>query len=394
MKPENFYTGLRKSTEAHRPTVTVGNEGMFRGADHFAIQGAVDYVARQGGGVVHLLPGKYILRNAIFLPSSVMLMGSGDETVLEKHASKTVALVEDCDWYSWSVAVEDAAGFAVGDGIMLSSRRIDEGKSLQVAMHTITGIEGNRLYLDSLTRMNHWLDFDAKVTSLHSLIDAQKVNNILIRNLRLVGNGANNEQLDGNYGAAIFMQECEKVDIKNVTIDDFNGDGISWQIVHDVIVRNCGITNMASLGLHPGSGSQRPVMRDNKISDCNIGIFWCWGVTHGIAENNDINHCNVAISTGHRDNDNIIRGNTISGSGECGIYFRPERSADHTSNRVLIEHNSINAPINTTAISVARGAEDTIIRNNKITVPDAANAIVIDDEAVRTVVEENEIDCC
>jgi hypothetical protein len=389
MKPENFYTGFRKSTEAHLPTVTVGiNDGMFRGSDHFAIQAAVDHAARQGGGTVQILSGRYILRNAIFLPSFVTLTGCGDETILEKHASKTVALAEDCDWYSWSVAVEDASGFAVGDGIMLSSRRIDEGKSLQVAMHTITGIEGNRLFLDRIARMNHWLEFDAKVTSLHSLIDAQKVQNIAIKNLCLVGNRDANERLDGNYGAAIFMQEGENVDIQNVTIENFNGDGVSWQIVHDVRVENCVITNMASLGLHPGSGSRRPVMRGDKISDCKIGIFWCWGVTHGIAEDNDIDHCNVAISTGHRDNDNIIRNNRISNSTESAIYFRPERSAAHTSNRVLVEENIIECSGDVNGISVARGAEDTIIRRNKI---DAAKAIVIDDEAVRTVVEENEV---
>jgi len=389
MKPENFYTDLRKSSMTHLPIVTVGiNEGMFRGADHFAIQAAVDYAARQGGGTVQILPGKYFLRNALFLPSFVALIGSGDETILEKHTSKTVALAEDCDWYSWSVAVEDATSFAVGDGIMLSSRRIDEGKSLQVAMHTITGIEDNRLFLDCIARMNHWLEFDAKVTSLHSLIDAQNSHDFAIKNLRLAGNRDANERLDGNYGAAIFMQEGENVDIQNVTIENFNGDGISWQVVHDVRVENCVITNMASLGLHPGSGSQRLVMRGNKISNCNIGIFWCWGVCNGIAEDNDIDHCNVAISTGHRDNDNIIRGNRISDSTEFAIYFRPERSAAHTSNRVLIEGNSIECDADVTGISVARGAEDVIIRGNKIK---ATKAIVIDDEAVRTVVEKNEV---
>jgi len=390
MKPENFYTGACKSIEAHLPTVTVGiNEGMFRGADHFAIQSAVDYVAQQGGGTVHILPGKYILRNAIFLPSFVTLMGSGNETIFKKQDSTTVALAEDCDWYSRSVAVEDASNFAVGDGITLSSQRIDEGKSLQIALHTITGIEGNRLYLDSIARMNHWIDFDAKITSTHSLIDAQKVHGFAIKNLRLAGNRDKNERLDGNYGAAIFMQECENVEIRNVTIDDFNGDGISWQIVHDVLVENCNISNMAVLGLHPGSGSQRPVMRNNKIRNCDVGIFWCWGVCNGIAENNHITGSKKhGISTGHRDNDNILRGNTISGSGEAEIYFRPERSADHTSNRVLIEDNIIESSADVPGISVARGTQDTLIRRNKI---NAAKAIVIDDEAMRTVVEENEI---
>lgn len=394
MKPENFYTGFRKPVEVQLPVVTVGiNDGMFRGADHFAIQGAVDYVGQHGGGTVHLLPGHYILRNAIVLPSFVTLLGSGEETILEKHASQTVELAEDCDWYSWSVVVKDASSFAIGDGITISSKCIDGGAGTQTTLHTVTGVEGNRLSLGSLPRVNHWVGNDAKVTSTHSLIDIQKANDVAIKNLRLEGNSAQTEKLDGNFGAAIFMQDCENVQVRDVTINDWNGDGISWQIGHDVQVENCTISDMAVLGLHPGSGSQRPVMRNNTINNCDIGIFWCWGVCNGIAENNQIaNSKKHGISTGHRDNDNIIRGNTISNSGECGIYFRPERSADHTSNRVLIEHNSINAPANSTAISVVRGAEDTIIRRNKITVQDAANAIVIDDEAVRTVVEGNEID--
>lgn len=393
MKPENFYTGLRKPVEAHLPVATVGiTEGMFRGMDHFAIQGAVDYVARQGGGTVQILPGKYILRNAIFLPSFVTLIGSDGETILLKHPSQTVDIAEDCDWYSWSVVVKDASGFATGDGITISSKCIDGGEGTQTTLHTIIGVEGNRLFLGSQPRVNYWLGNDAKVTSAHSLIDIQKASDIVIKNLRIEGNHAQTAKLDGNYGAAIFMQDCENVQVQDVAIHDWNGDGISWQIGHDVLVENCDISNMAVLGLHPGSGSQRPVMRNNKIHNCDIGIFWCWGVCNGIAENNQIsNITRHGISTGHRDNDNIIRGNTISGCGEAGIYFRPERSADHTSNRVLIEDNSINAPANTSAISVARGAEDTIIRNNKITVPEKEKASVIDDTAVRTVVEGNAI---
>ncbi|GIS58084.1 MAG: hypothetical protein CM1200mP2_03090 [Planctomycetaceae bacterium] len=40
-----------------------------------------------------------------------------------------------------------------------------------------------------------------------------------------------------------------------------NGDGISWQICHDVVVENCHSHDNADLGLHPGSGSQRPLIR-------------------------------------------------------------------------------------------------------------------------------------
>jgi hypothetical protein len=36
-------------------------------------------------------------------------------------------------------------------------------------------------------------------------------------------------------------------------------------ICHDVIVENCTSAGHTGLGLHPGSGSQRTVMRNNRL---------------------------------------------------------------------------------------------------------------------------------
>lgn len=60
-----------------RLTVTVGPEKAdLVGTDHKVLQAAVDYVARLGGGTVHILPGTYRLRNAVYLQSRVRLLGS------------------------------------------------------------------------------------------------------------------------------------------------------------------------------------------------------------------------------------------------------------------------------------------------------------------------------
>lgn len=392
MKPKGTYSGSSRSAESHSPVVTVGiDDGMFRGNDHFAIQAAVDCVTAQGGGTVRILPGEYTLRNAIFLSSHVTLEGSGDATLLKKGASTSVPITEDCDWYQWHITIDDVSPFAVGDGITVSSKRTDGGRDPQFSVHTITGIEENRLYIDRIARMNHWLPNDPQVTSTHSLIDVQNAHDFCIRNLRLDGNRANNTNINGNYAAAIFMQECEDVRIHNVTIEHYNGDAISWQIVHDVHVENCVIRDMADLGLHPGSGSQRSIMRDNKISHCKYGIFWCWGACQGLAERNNIDSCTFGISTGHRDNDNIIRHNHISNSTDSAIHFRDERSPKHTSDRILIEDNAIYGKLKTQGIVVARGCEDVVIRRNHIRMEDTEKAIVIAATAARTILEENEL---
>ena len=38
--------------------------------------------------------------------------------------------------------------------------------------------------------------------------------------------------------------------------------------------------------MHPGSGSQRPRILNNRLEDNDLGLFWCWGVKFGLAEGN------------------------------------------------------------------------------------------------------------
>src|SRR5437764_11464979 len=73
-----------------RVTITVGpQKADLVGDTDRAIQAAVDYVARKGGGTVRILPGTYRLRNSIFLQSNVRLQGSGTDSVLVKEPSVT-----------------------------------------------------------------------------------------------------------------------------------------------------------------------------------------------------------------------------------------------------------------------------------------------------------------
>ena len=84
---------------SERLTVTVGRDKAdIAGTSDKALQAAVDYVARLGGGTVHVLPGTYRLRNAVYLPSKVRILGSGVESVLVKEPSVGCKLAADSDW--------------------------------------------------------------------------------------------------------------------------------------------------------------------------------------------------------------------------------------------------------------------------------------------------------
>ena len=322
-------------------SVLVGpKKGQIVGTDEKAIQAAVDYVTRYGGGTVKLLEGTYKLRNSVVLNSGVRLVGSGPETILVKEPMAKSKLVLDSDWFDQEITVADAKGFAVGDGICLRAKNPHTGGQT-VIKRTLVAQSGNRFKLDKGLRENAWLMGDAYAATLFPLVTSELTHGLHIENLVIDGNKANNENLDGNYAGCIFLQDCRDVTIRRVTARNNNGDGISWQICHDVRVEECHSHDHAGLGLHPGSGSQRPVMRGNVLKNNEIGLFFCWGVKHGLAERNIIEDCRVGISVGHRDTDNLIVSNSVKRSGRVGLLFRAERGKAFAGHRNTVESNII-----------------------------------------------------
>lgn len=324
-------------------TITVGTKsGDLTGHGDKVIQAAVDYAARLGGGTVKLLPGTFRLRNAVQLPSRLRLIGSGDETVITRGPSETIALAEDSDWYDQEITLEHTGDLRVGDGITLQGKNAHNGSQV-VIKRTLVARSGNRFKLNDGLRENLWLTGKPTCSSLFPLLTSEHTADVEIRNLVLDGNKANCTNLNGNYGGCIFLQDCNRYNMNGVTTRNYNGDGISFQICHDVVVENCHSHDNADLGIHPGSGSQRPLIRGNRMDRNNQGLFWCWGVKFGLAENNDVDaNRSYGMSIGHNDTDNIMRNNRISNSGRIGILFRDDpRGHDFWANRNVVKNNLI-----------------------------------------------------
>jgi hypothetical protein len=325
-----------------RLTISVGPKSAdLRGQTDRVIQAAIDYVARLGGGTVRILPGRYLLRNSVFLASNVRLIGSGADTVLTKGPSITTQLAADSDWYDQEITLKDGTGFQIGDGICLTTKR--PGGGTDVLKRTLVARSGNRFKLDRPLRKNYWLSRESTAATLFPLLTSEYTNQVVIESLTLDGNRAKNDNLNGNYGGCIFLQDCNRYVIRDVTASHYNGDGISWQISHDVTIENCRSIDNAGLGLHPGSGSQRPVIRHNRMERNRLGLFFCWGVKFGLAEHNTIeNNLTYGVSIGHCDTDNVVRENVIRNSGEVGILFRDDaRGLDFWPHRNRIENNQI-----------------------------------------------------
>lgn len=347
-------------------TITVGNhDADIIGTDQRAIQAAVDSVARLGGGTVRVRAGTYRLRNAVYLQSGVSLVGDGAKTVLIKEPSAATPLLLDSDWYDQEITLKDAAGFRVGDGVCLRATDAKTGRQT-VVKRTLTARSGNRFKLDKALRENLWQMDSASCSSLFPLISGEFAEDLRIENLTLDGNRAHNAEMDGNYAGCIFLQDCNRIHIRGVIARNFEGDGISWQISHDVIVEECVVENNKSLALHPGSGSQRPIIRNNTLRGCDTGIFFCWGVKYGLAENNVLEGHRVGISIGHRDTDNLVTGNTIRDSKVNGLLFRPERGPGFAGHRNRIERNTFvnNSPPGGAVVDIQGGTEDIAILDN------------------------------
>jgi nitrous oxidase accessory protein NosD len=325
-----------------RLTLTVGPlKADLVGSDDRVIQAAVDYVARLGGGTVRLLPGTFHLRNAVYLQSRIRLLGSGTDTVLIKEPSCKSKLELDSDWFDQEITLADPAPFRIGDGVCLRTKNPHNG-SITIAKRTLVARSGSRFKLDRALRENFWLQGDTMVSSLFPIVSGENITGVVIEDLVLDGNRKNNELLDGNYAGCIFLQDCTRITIRGVIARNYHGDGISWQVCHDVLVEHCESLDHSGLGLHPGSGSQRAIMRNNVLRGNDIGLFFCWGVKDGLAEKNRIeDNRSYGISIGHRDTDNLIRDNEIMRSGKVGVLFRPERGKAFAAHRNRLENNRI-----------------------------------------------------
>ena len=354
-----------------RLTITVGEKsGDLVGNSDKVVQAAVDYIARLGGGTVKVLPGTYTFRNAVVLPSRTRLLGSGADSVITRLPSVRTSLTLDADWYDQEVTLQDGSGFQIGDGIVLQATSPDNGGAT-VIKRTLVARNGNRFKLNDGLRENLWISGKPTCASLFPLLTSEHTADVIIENITLDGNRENCENFNGNYGGCVFLQDCNRYTFRGVTARNYNGDGISFQICHDVVVENCHSHDNTDLGVHPGSGSQRPIIRGNTLERNSQGIFWCWGVKFGLAENNIIDGNRLyGVSIGHNDTDNVMRNNQVRNSGKFGILFRDEnRGLDFWANRNVIENNTIenNGDDDGSGIEVTGQTKDIRLIGNTIT---------------------------
>lgn len=306
-------------------TLHVGREhAAIIGSDHRALQAAVDYVAGLGSGTVSIGAGIYEMKDSLHLRSNVTVIGADEATVLRKGNGHISRLITDGDYGEEQITVADASGFEVGMGVTVQD---DHASGFHTTVGTILArIDENTFAIDSPLQADCMVRHNASAKNTFPIINAYHSENIQIEHLTIDGNRANNEHLNGCRGAGIFLYRVNESQILNCTVHDYNGDGFSFQQSNDITIENCVSHHNASLGFHPGSGSQRPTMRNNvAYENGDDGLFLCWRVRHGTFEGNELRaNGRYGISIGHKDSDNLLRSNRVVGNVNHGVYFRDE----------------------------------------------------------------------
>ena len=341
MAKDQSVTATNRPMRDHKELlVTVGQgECDFQGNDDKIIQAAIDYVNRLGGGCVQVGEGFYTLKNTIYLRSNITLRGMGEKTVLKKCGSVVTPLTHDADFIEYGVKVEDVKGFEPGGAIALKSTK-RKGGGMNVMLGTVVAIEGNTIFFEKQAGLDFWLVGDATASTIFPVITIDGIEDVVLEDIVLDGNRDENQYIknNGDYVGGVFMQQSNRCTFKNVVSRDNLGDGFSWQTCDDVVMDGCKSINNLELGFHPGSGSQRPVIRNSEASGNNIGIYFCWSLCDGVVENcvasDNEKH---GVSIGHRDTDNVFRNITIERNGEAGIFFRADYGGLRTGDRNLIE---------------------------------------------------------
>jgi hypothetical protein len=369
--PPSAYRQLPEAmhgTMTARPRLTVGvRDADITGADNRALQAAVDYVARLGGGTVEILEGEFLMRDSLHLRPHVTVRGQGAKTLLRKAKAASSPLELDGDYGEEQITLKNPEGFQVGDGVAVW----DKGANgFHTTVARVTGRNANTFALSLPLNADCMVQNGAQAATVFPVISGYHVEGARVENLAIDGNKEANVPLNGCRGGGIFLYRCPGAVLSQCIVRRYPGDGISFQQCNDVQVLDCVSEENAGLGLHPGSGSQRPLVRHcTARANGEDGLFLCWRVKNGLFEDNLLEgNSRFGISIGHKDTDNLLQGNKVLGNHQDGIFFRNETEgmAGHR-NRVennLIENNGLGRPA--AGIRVRGETRDLVLKGNTI----------------------------
>ena len=314
-------------------------KGDVVGTTNRELQIAVDALKANGGGVLEIGPGVYEMMDSLHLCSGIHVKGEGKRTVLRKCDGPASPLIIDADYGQLKLTPKSVKDFKVGMGVSVGD---EKNGGWHTTVSRIVAIEKRHIYVADHLVSDYCTEHKQWIRNAVSVVSGINVEDVVIEGLTVDGNRKNNEVINGCRGGAIYLHKAKRCRISDCAVRNWNGDGISFQITQDITVEDCVIEGVTGLGLHPGTGSVRPVIRRCRMErNRHDGFFLCWRMQEGLIEDCIIrDNVRYGISIGHKDTDNVFRNNTITGNGLAGVHFRDEKKTNAGS-RNMFEGNLI-----------------------------------------------------
>ncbi len=322
------------------------------------------------GGRVRAPSGTYVLRQSVYLPRCVSLVGDGPATVLAIRSAESVALKNDAREGEHEFECRTPPPFQAGDAVGLSDDR-------QTGWHGTHGIVlercRTRVLLDVPLERELKVNENARAIRLFPAIYALDEADLEIRDLTIRGPGQyRGPWWDFTY-AAVHLVGCRRVRVMNCTARGWPSDGFGIQRGSDVQVTHCQAHGCRGHGFHPGTGLRASVWSHN-IAEGNggDGFFFCAKVHHTVCSDSVFSrngqHGIGGVANGG-DHHNIVSDNVCAYNKCCGIDA--SRGEEQVIAGNLLLSNSREAAGRWPGIRL-HDLERTIVRGNRC-VDDQAN---------------------
>jgi hypothetical protein len=303
--------------------MTVGKSSCdINGFTQAHIQAAVEQVASLGGGEVELSDGVFLMADALHLRTGVKVKGQGMTTVLKKNAMKTARIISYLGYGHYDLELDQPDLFEVGEGVVI---RDNNAFGFYTTVATLIRREGDVWFTNRPHSHDYLGSNGGLVETLFPIIEAVDIEDAAVEGIRIEGNTrANPVPLNGCRGGGFLALRCRRLGVRNLTVRDYNGDGIAFQTCDDMVLSDCVVEGCSGNGFHPGSGSNRFIMkRCSARGNGACGIFYCMRVRQGVLQDSLFeNNGSHGLSIGERDIHNLNRNLIIRGNGGAGIWFR------------------------------------------------------------------------
>src|SRR5207248_1412167 len=113
---------------------------------------------------------------------------------------------------------------------------------------TLTWRSDNRFGLSRMLNYDYFPTNGGIVQSLFPVISGCYVENVSVENLVVDGNASENKFIDGCRGGAVYFMQASQVAVRNVTAQNYNGDGICIGQSRDVLIEDCVSQHNTGLG--------------------------------------------------------------------------------------------------------------------------------------------------